>query len=67
VEAADGQWVNIRAVPVARDNGPLQRPVEAAGRSASKDIAAAQGTEYVAYVDGAQTLTISLKVNDQTR
>ena len=35
-----------------------QRPAETNRSGTNKDIAAAQGTEYVAYVDGEQHVTV---------
>jgi serine/threonine-protein kinase len=57
-EAAGGNDLAVRALGARRSDGPTQRPVETNTKSGSKDIAAMQGTEYIAYVDGAQTLNL---------
>src|SRR5262249_55335651 len=57
-EALGGQWLNVRALAAARPDGVAQRPVEVAGRASSKDVVAAAGNEYIAYVDGVQNATI---------
>jgi hypothetical protein len=59
-EAAGGQWLNIRALAASRNEGVAQRPVEVAGKGSSKDIAALPGSEYIAYIDGAQNATVPL-------
>lgn len=56
-EGAGGQDVKVRATAARRADGPTQREVEN-GKTGSKDIAAAQGAEYIAYVDGPQTVTV---------
>lgn len=57
VEAAPGQTLNIRATPTHRD-GQLWRPADFGGLKLSKGIAAAAGTQYVAYIDGDQTVKV---------
>jgi len=57
---ADGvrsQSIKVRAAAARRADGPTQRPVDP-GKGGSKDLAAAQGTEYIAYIDGAQTVSV---------
>jgi len=61
VESAGGQTINVRARPQGRADGQTQqRPVEVTGRRGSKDkdIAAVAGTEYLAYIDGAQNVKV---------
>jgi hypothetical protein len=53
-DAVDGRKLNVRAIPVRRADGNL-RPVETPAKKA-KDMAAVAGTEYVAYIDGEQTV-----------
>jgi serine/threonine-protein kinase len=57
VDAVDGRKLSVRATPGKRADGPAHRPVETGGKKI-KDIAAAQGTEYIAYLDGEQTVSV---------
>jgi serine/threonine-protein kinase len=56
-----GAWLNVRSQAAARPDGVVQRPVEAPNKKGSKDVAARPGTEYIAYVDGAQQATVVVK------
>ena len=56
-DAVDGRKLNVRAIPARRADSNA-RPVETPAKKA-KDLAAAAGTEYVAYVDGEQTVNRS--------
>jgi hypothetical protein len=58
VQAVDGQKLIVRATPARRPGGPAQRPVEVAGGVRSKDVAAAAGTQYIAYIDGGQVVSV---------
>jgi serine/threonine-protein kinase len=60
-QMANGQFLNVRALATVRGNGALQRPVEVGGKGGSKDVAAMAGTEYVAYINGVQSATISTR------
>jgi hypothetical protein len=53
-DAVDGRKLNVRGIP-ARRADTNSRPVETPAKKA-KDLAAAAGTEYVAYIDGEQTV-----------
>jgi serine/threonine protein kinase len=56
---AAGQKLSVRSAPSRRADGPAQRPVEAAGaKPKAKEIAAIAGTDYIAYVDGDQSVSI---------
>ena len=55
VESAGGSKLAIRATPGHTDKG--DRPVELQGTK-SKELLAPAGTEYMAYIDGEQTVTI---------
>lgn len=57
-EASNGIRVNLRTLSARRGDGVTQRPAETNRSGTNKDIAAAQGTEYVAYVDGEQHVTV---------
>ena len=60
-ETAGAQQLSVRALSVRRSDGATQRPVETSTRTGSKDIVAAQGAEYIAYVDGEQSVTVPQK------
>jgi hypothetical protein len=51
-----GVQLNVRALPARRADGATQRQVEVG--KGSKSVAAVQGTEYIGYVDGTQTVNI---------
>ncbi len=53
----DGHKVNVRATAGTRGDGPARRSVEVPG-SKPKDLAAAKGAEYVAYIDGEVTVSV---------
>ncbi len=55
-DAVDGHKVNVRALQAKRAEGVV-RPVDT-GKSKPKDVAATAGTEYLAYIDGDQTVSI---------
>jgi hypothetical protein len=57
VETGDGQKLKVRAVPVHHSDATDRRPVDL-GRPHPKGLAAASGTEYVAYIDGDQTVAV---------
>ena len=57
-EAAGGQKIKIRGLPGKRSDGQYARPVDT-GKSKPKDVAATAGTEYIAYVDGEQNVTVT--------
>jgi len=58
VESVDGQKLNVRTAPAPRAGGPPRRPVETPGGGRSKTVAASKGTEYVAYIDGTQLVSV---------
>jgi hypothetical protein len=51
----DGNKIRVRATSAARADGQSTRPVDT-GVKKPKDVAAPAGTEYIAYIDGAQTV-----------
>ena len=55
--AADGQKLNIRATP-ARGAAAKAQPLDNGTKKRAKDVAAAAGSTYLAYIDGDQTVTI---------
>jgi serine/threonine protein kinase len=50
-----GDKIRVRATSAARADGVSARPVDTGVRK-PKDVAAAVGTEYIAYIDGEQTV-----------
>jgi hypothetical protein len=58
VDAVDGKKLNIRAEPSRGRDGPAKRPIDAGAKGKSKEIAAAAGSQYVAYVEGDQTVSV---------
>ena len=58
VEAVDGQKIPVRASVTRRADGPSVRPVDTGRYAKPKEMAAVSGTDYVAYVDGDQTITL---------
>ena len=58
VSAAGGKRLNIRAAAGRRTDGPATRPVDTGAQKHSKDVAAAAGAEYIAYIEGDQELSI---------
>ena len=59
-EAVGGHTIDVRALAARRGDGATQRPVDT-GQKIPKDVAAAQGAQYIAYVDGEQPLTVPQK------
>jgi hypothetical protein len=58
VESVDGKKLNIRAEPSRAKDGPAKRPIDAGAKGKSKEIAAAPGSQYVAYIDGEQSVSV---------
>jgi hypothetical protein len=58
VDAVDGKKVNVRAMSGRRAEGPTIRTFETLKNSKTKGLAAAQGTEYIGYIDGEQTVSV---------
>ena len=58
IDAVDGHKLNVRATPARRADGPAARPVDTGNQKHSKDVAAAAGTQYIAYVEGDQTVSV---------
>jgi hypothetical protein len=56
-ETPGGHTLNVRALAVKKGDGVTQRPVDT-GQRQPKDLAAAKGTEYIAYTDGEQTFSL---------
>ena len=58
VEAVDGRKYRVRAQSARSADGKNERQVETNNKPKNKDLVAAAGTEYVAYLDGDVTLTV---------
>jgi hypothetical protein len=57
-DTASGQKIKVRGLPGKRADGQYARPVDT-GKPKPKDLAAQAGTEYIAYIDGEQTVTVT--------
>ena len=57
-EGAGGHPINVRALAARKADGVTQRPVDNGQKTGSKDLAAAQGAQYIGYIDGDQTITV---------
>jgi tRNA A-37 threonylcarbamoyl transferase component Bud32 len=57
-ESVDDSPVNVRATPASRDDGMETRPFDTPKGLKDKSLIAASGTEYVAYVEGDQTISV---------
>ena len=57
IDSVDGRQVTIRATPLHRKEGASKRPVEIGPRKAP-NVAAIAGTEFAAYADGTNTVTV---------
>jgi tRNA A-37 threonylcarbamoyl transferase component Bud32 len=58
VAAVDGSKLNVRATPGRPGDRREERPVELPGHAPSKEVLVPAGTEFVAYFDGDQTVTV---------
>jgi len=54
----DGQKIPVRASVARRADGPTTRPVDTGKYAKPKELAAARGTDYIAYIDGDRTINI---------
>jgi serine/threonine-protein kinase len=58
-DSVEDTKINVRATPAARDDGVEARPFETpSGSPKDKSLIAASGTEYIAYVEGDQTVRV---------
>jgi serine/threonine protein kinase len=59
VDAVDGRKLNIRATSARGQGGqPALHAVDTGVQKHSKDVAAVQGAEYIAYIEGDQTVSV---------
>jgi serine/threonine protein kinase len=57
-DAVDGQKLKVRASAGRKETGPTTRPIDTGKYAKAKDLAAARGTDYIAYIDGDQTVSV---------
>ena len=57
-DGVGGHAVTVRALPARKGDGVTQRAVDSGQKTGSKDIAAAQGAQYIGYIDGEQSFTV---------
>ena len=58
VNAVDGHKYPVRTESARGSDGKNERPVETNVKPKNKDLVAAAGTEYVAYIDGDATVSV---------
>ena len=58
VDAVDGHKYRVRTQSARSSDGKSERPVEASVKPKNKDLIAAAGAEYLAYVDGDATVSV---------
>ena len=57
-EGVGGHSLNVRALAARKTDGTTQRPADNGQKTGSKDIAASQGSQYIGYIDGEQSITV---------
>ncbi len=57
-DAVDGKKLNVRVEPTRAKDGPAKRPIDSGAKGKTKEIAAAAGNQYVAYIEGDQTVSV---------
>jgi hypothetical protein len=57
-DAVDGHKYRVRTQSARSADGKSERPVETNVKPKNKDLVAAAGTEYLAYVDGDATVSV---------
>jgi hypothetical protein len=60
-ETVGGHQINVRVLAARSSGGVTQRAVETNQRPENKDLAAAQGAQYIAYIDGDQVVMVPQK------
>jgi hypothetical protein len=58
-DSADGKKLNVRATVGHPADGIAMRPFDTGKGSKPKGLAAVQGTAYIGYIDGNQTVSVS--------
>jgi serine/threonine-protein kinase len=57
-DAVDGKKLNVRTEPSKGKDGPAKRPIDSGAKGKTKEIAAAAGSQYIAYIEGEQTVSV---------
>jgi serine/threonine-protein kinase len=57
-QSVDDAKINVRAIPAARTDGVETRPFATPNGTKDKNLIAASGTEYIAYISGEQTVSV---------
>ena len=57
-DSVDDSKINVRATPAQKTDGEASRPFTNPKGAKDKDLLAASGTEYIAYISGEQTVNI---------
>jgi serine/threonine protein kinase len=57
-DGAGGRPIKVRALAAEKPEGVTQRLVDNGQKTGSKDLAAAQGAQYIGYIDGDQLITV---------
>jgi serine/threonine protein kinase len=57
-QSVDDAKINVRAIPAARTDGVESRPFATPNGTKDKNLIAASGTEYIAYISGDQTVSV---------
>jgi hypothetical protein len=58
VDAVDGKKLKVRAEPSRGKDSAPKRPIDGGAKGKTKEIAAAAGSQYVAYIDSDQTVSV---------
>jgi serine/threonine protein kinase len=58
LDAVDGTKLNVRAAPARGANAEARHTIDINGRRPKKDVAASAGDEFIAYIDGDQTVSV---------
>jgi hypothetical protein len=57
-DAVDGKKLNVRAEPSRGKDGITKRPIDSGAKGKTKEIAAAAGSQYIAYIEGEQSVSV---------
>jgi len=57
-DTVGGHPINVRALAARKADGATQRPADTGQKTGSKDLAAAEGAQYIGYIDGEQSVTV---------
>jgi len=59
VDAVDGHKLKVRATAGRKAAGSATRPIDTGKYAKAKNLAAARGTDYIAYIDGDQSVSVA--------